>query len=200
MVHSRSHSYLYPDFSVRWNKTPSKEALGHYDVLWVLGTCAYLHTVDLSPNNRWWLLGIPSRYDEELASQDVLDRDAAKSRTGQTGTGRNSRDSKPKQATWKWNTVRKLIHLHPFTPKNINFNFPCSLTRNITSHSMKNLAFCRSHSEIWWLHQVSPPHYIFLQKGSENVLFELGSEKVKEVSVWWTSCSPGPLHTSMLLS
>ena len=40
-------------------------------------------------------------YDEELASQDVLDRDAAKSRTGQAGTGRGTRDAKSKQATWK---------------------------------------------------------------------------------------------------
>ena len=43
----------------------------------------------------------------------------------------------------------------------INFNFPCSLTRNITSDSMKNLAF---HNLLRWLYyQFSPPHlYPFL--------------------------------------
>ncbi|KXJ10393.1 probable tubulin polyglutamylase TTLL1 [Exaiptasia diaphana] len=56
---------------VRWNKLPSKEALGSYDIL----------------------------YDEELAQQDVVDRDL-KSRTGQGGVGRGSKD-KPKPTTWK---------------------------------------------------------------------------------------------------
>ena len=35
-----------------------------------------------------------------------------------------------------------LPDINPFTPKNDLFqNFPCSLTRNITPHSMKNLVF-----------------------------------------------------------
>ncbi|XP_048579251.1 polyglutamylase complex subunit TTLL1 isoform X2 [Nematostella vectensis] len=56
---------------VRWSKLPSKDALGSYDIL----------------------------YDEELAQQDAVDRDL-KSRTGQ-GSGRNTKDTKTKPATWK---------------------------------------------------------------------------------------------------
>ena len=60
-------------------------------------------------------------------------------------------------------------------------NFPSSPTRNITSHSMENLAF---HSLLRWkmiiLRQFSLPHlYIYLQEGWENVLFGLGCERVK---------------------
>ena len=37
---------------------------------------------------------------------------------------------------WFWN------HFNPSTPKSDQIsNFPCNLSRNITSHSMKNLAF-----------------------------------------------------------
>lgn len=58
---------------VRWNKIPSKDAMGSYEVL----------------------------YDEELASQDFVERDL-KSRSGPGGAGgRGSKDSKSRQATWK---------------------------------------------------------------------------------------------------
>lgn len=57
---------------VRWNKIPSKDALGNFEVL----------------------------YDEELASQDSLERDS-RSRTGQTAASRVTKEGKIKQATWK---------------------------------------------------------------------------------------------------
>ena len=44
-------------------------------------------------------------------------------------------------------TVDDYISLTLSLPRVINFKFPCSLTRNITSHSMKNLAF---HSLLRW--------------------------------------------------
>ena len=47
-------------------------------------------------------------------------------------------------------------------------NFPCSLTRNITSHSMKNMNY----------HSLLTTSLIrFSWKGWENVFFELGSDK-----------------------
>ena len=60
----------------------------------------------------------------------------------------------------------------------------CSLTRNITSYSMKTLAF---HSYVRWkvinMLQLSLPHlYISLLKGLANVLFELGSHERVERS------------------
>ena len=44
-------------------------------------------------------------------------------------------------------TVDDYISLTLPLPRVSNFKFPCSLTRNITSHSMKNLAF---HSLLRW--------------------------------------------------
>ena len=56
-------------------------------------------------------------------------------------------------------------------------NFPCSLTRNITSHSMKNLAFI-PYSDGILCYQFSLHHfYMFPLKGWENIHFELGSGK-----------------------
>ena len=54
-------------------------------------------------------------------------------------------------------------------------NFPCSPTRNITSHSIKHLAF---HTLLRWkmikYYQFSQPHlHNFPLKGRGNVLFEL---------------------------
>ena len=62
-------------------------------------------------------------------------------------------------------------------------NFPCSLTRNITSHSMKYLAFHRLLRRMITL-TISRylTHVHFSSKGWENVLFELGSESVNCVS------------------
>ncbi|XP_013378638.1 probable tubulin polyglutamylase TTLL1 [Lingula anatina] len=59
---------------VRWNKTPSKEAMGNFDLL----------------------------YDEELAQSDLLNQDA-RSKLGMTGPGlRGARDPKlQSKATWK---------------------------------------------------------------------------------------------------
>ena len=64
-------------------------------------------------------------------------------------------------------------------------NFSCSLTRNITSHSMKNLAF---HSLLRWKMIILPilttSRMHFCSKGWENVLFELRSERVKLVVLY----------------
>ena len=80
-------------------------------------------------------------------------------------------------------------------------NFPCSLTRNITSHSMKNLAF---HSLPGWNVIILPILTTLLVhfslKGWENV--RLGSERVersksfgrrasprrRELLTWWKTC------------
>ena len=59
-------------------------------------------------------------------------------------------------------------------------NFPCSLTSNITSHSMENLAF---HSLLRWKMIVLPilttSLIHFFERWWENVLFELGTERIK---------------------
>ena len=58
-------------------------------------------------------------------------------------------------------------------------NFPCSLTKNTTSHSMKNLA---CHSLLRWKMIILPILITslrpFFSKGWENVLSELGSKRV----------------------
>ena len=71
---------------------------------------------------------------------------------------------------------------NPFTRKSAGSisNFSCGLIRNITSHSTKNLAF---HSLLTWKIIILPILttsliYISLQSCWENVLFELGSERV----------------------
>ena len=74
---------------------------------------------------------------------------------------------------WQW----QQLYLNLSLPRVINFkNFPCSLTRNITSHSMKTLAFhglLRSQMITLPLLTTSLIHLSL--KGCENVLFELGS-------------------------
>ena len=69
-------------------------------------------------------------------------------------------------------------------------NFPCSLTRNITPHSMKNLFLIAYSDERWLYHQFSQPHFIhFSFKGWGNVHFSLGMKELKhtraEVVVSW---------------
>ena len=63
-------------------------------------------------------------------------------------------------------------------PRVINFKFPCSLTRNITSPSMENLAF---RSLFRWKMIILPVLTTslihFCLKGWENALFELSSEE-----------------------
>ena len=59
--------------------------------------------------------------------------------------------------------------------------FPCSLTRNITSHSVENLAF---HSLLRWKMIILPllttSLIHFSLKGLENVLFDIGCERVQK--------------------
>ena len=70
-------------------------------------------------------------------------------------------------------------------PRVINFEFPCSLPRNMTSHSMKNLAF---HSllrgKIIILPILTTSLIHFSLNGWDNVLFELGSERVNSKVDW----------------
>ena len=55
------------------------------------------------------------------------------------------------------------LPLHPFTPKiNPIPNFPCSLSRNITSHSMKNLDF---HRSLRWKMIILPHSFLFERFG-----------------------------------
>ena len=59
-------------------------------------------------------------------------------------------------------------------------NFSCSLTRNITSHSMENLAFhslLRLKNEVVPILTTSLVHFSI--EGWENVPFEIGIERVK---------------------
>ena len=80
------------------------------------------------------------------------------------------------------------VKVNPFTPKSDQSQIhPLgSLTRNITSHSMKNLAF---HSLLRWNMIILPilttSLHIFSLRGCENVLFELGSERVDDQ---WVFC------------
>ena len=72
-------------------------------------------------------------------------------------------------------------------------NFPCSLTINTTTHSMKNLAFHRSLRWKMIILRILIASLIhFYLKGWENVLFELGSERSRCVphpkSLWQISC------------
>ena len=71
-------------------------------------------------------------------------------------------------------SAMKCVSLH-FQEWSIS-NFLCSLTRNITSDRMKNLAF---HSLLRWQMIILLSLIHFSLKGWENVLFELGSERVK---------------------
>ena len=58
-------------------------------------------------------------------------------------------------------------------------NFPCSLTTNMISDSVTNLAFHSYTDERWLYYQFSLPHsYNFSSEGRENELFELESKKV----------------------
>ena len=90
-----------------------------------------------------------------------------------------------------------LLNAHmfnPFTPKSYQFsNFSGSLTRNITSHSMENLAF---HSFLRLKMIILPILTISLihlsLKGWENVLFELGSERVNRIGSSSTSLHSSP--------
>ena len=81
-------------------------------------------------------------------------------------------------------------------PRVINFNLSCSLTRNRTSHSMKNLAF---HGLLRWkMILLTNSHYItkhFSLGGWENVLLELGSERVKLYTSNWKGSSATPIQT-----
>ena len=66
-----------------------------------------------------------------------------------------------------------LPHLALSFPIEINFKyFPCSLTRNITSHSMKTWLFIAYSDERWLYYQF----LLLYNKVWGNALFELGNE------------------------
>ena len=66
--------------------------------------------------------------------------------------------------SWEWSTSK----------------FPCSLTRNMTSHIMENLTFhSLFRSKIIILQILATSLIQLLLKGWENTLFELRSERVK---------------------
>ena len=80
---------------------------------------------------------------------------------------------------WRCIGVRLIIH-YPFHSQEWSIsNFPCSLTRNIASHSMENLTF---HKLTQMKDDYTTNSHCItctcLFKGWENVLFELGSERV----------------------
>ena len=64
------------------------------------------------------------------------------------------------------------------------WNFSCSLTSSITSHSMTNLAF---HSLLWWKMIIPIPSTSLIHlslKSWGNVLFELGTERNEKIGRW----------------
>ena len=78
-----------------------------------------------------------------------------------------------------WTKIVLPLHFYfkPFHAQEWSI-FPCSLTRNITSQY--TLLFIAYSGETWLYYQFSLPHlYISPWKGWDNVLFELGSERVK---------------------
>ena len=77
--------------------------------------------------------------------------------------------------------IRTKLSLTLSLPSLINFKFPCSLTRNMTSHSKENLAFY--HLRRWKMIMLPILTTSLIHcslKGWENVLFYLGSERVKQ--------------------
>ena len=96
-------------------------------------------------------------------------------------------------AKWQWNELQLITITYELTVKYITritlsllrvnmSNFPCSLSRNIRQHSMKNWSF---HSLPRWkmitipILATSLVHFLF--RCWEKVLFELRSERVKRV-------------------
>ena len=80
--------------------------------------------------------------------------------------------------------------------------FPCNLTRNIASYSIENLAF---HSLLRWKMIILPilttSLTLFLLRGWENVLFELGSNRVnmrgmyKADELWYKGARNEPVYS-----
>ena len=73
------------------------------------------------------------------------------------------------------------LRFNPFTPKNREWsssNFPCSLTRNITSHSMKSFSWLTHRWKDYYTTIVTTSLIHFSLKGWENVILELGSKRV----------------------
>ena len=80
--------------------------------------------------------------------------------------------------------------------------FPCNLTRNIASYSIENLAF---HSLLRWKMIILPilttSLTLFLLRGWENVLFELGSNGVnmrgmyKADELWYQGARNEPVYS-----
>ena len=85
---------------------------------------------------------------------------------------------------WHWSPVP--FHSQEWSTS----NFPCSLTRNITSHSMGNLT---SHSLLRWkiilLPILTTSLIHFSLKGWKNVFFDLGSEEINRLSTLKSSRS-----------
>ena len=79
-------------------------------------------------------------------------------------------------------------------------NFPCSIPRNIASHSMKNMAF---HSLLRWkmilLPILTTSLMHFYLQGLENVLFELRSERIKDKLHFLWKCQSAQLSVFLTL-
>ena len=98
------------------------------------------------------------------------------------------RSSRPRSLHYNLRWV--MLPLNPFIPKNDQVkNFPCSLTRNITSHSMENPAL---HGLLRWKMIILPilttSLIHFYLKGWENVLFELVTPSVQPLKLQLMLC------------
>ena len=85
--------------------------------------------------------------------------------------------------SWHYAAIPFLANFNPFREWS-NLNFPCSLTRNITSHSIRNLAF---HSLLRWkmiiLYNFSLSRlHISLEKAWRMYLLSLALEDMDEVA------------------
>ena len=91
--------------------------------------------------------------------------------------------------------------LNPFTLKSNQFQiFPCSLTRNIITQSMKNLVF---HSLLRWKIVILPiltTSYIhfLLRKVGRMYFLNLGVRGLSNLHVWSRSWSPLSVHSRKL--
>ena len=89
-----------------------------------------------------------------------------------------------------------LFHIDVIS-KSDQFQISPAASPDMIPHSMENLSF---HSSLGWKllsHQFSLPHLSIFFKGWENVLFELGSERVKMTELFSVDTYPPSTISSM---
>ena len=79
--------------------------------------------------------------------------------------------------------------INPFTPQNDQFQISPAASPEILHHTVwRTWVFIAYSDERWLYYQFSLPHFIhFSLEGWENVLFEVGSERVSSLLSLWLS-------------